>query len=94
MFTSYARFPELNIHLPLSVANATRIVEQIPSLLSYSDVWLDCSRWFSAMAGFQLGSHFNASLRERFGGQRVAIRCVGKTTPTDPFPTALSITRS
>jgi cyanophycin synthetase len=36
---------------PLSVENARRITDSLPSYHTDSELWLACARWFSAMAG-------------------------------------------
>lgn len=45
---------------PQSVANATAIVKLMPLCESVAQLWLECARWFSAMAGVPTNAYANA----------------------------------
>jgi len=59
---------------PQSVQNATRIVETLASATTDAQLWLACSRWFSAMAGvptLELSCSIEQRTAEDIGGDPV-----------------------
>lgn len=64
LFSDFLESKQYAISHPQSTANATLIVEQLHSVTSDPELWLACSRWFSAMAGVPTQSS-GAGIEER-----------------------------